>query len=104
MYYTETRNDRDYGGAVIVLLLIGFYVLTFVWYANTVIPRSYPTPYTNFFWGLLHGWFLPFTFVVSLFNGTVRLYQSHDSGNWYDFGFYMGVVAAYGGTRTATRR
>lgn len=44
------------------------------------------------FWrGLWHGLIAPITFVVSLFSSKVSLYEVHNSGGWYDFGFVLGA-------------
>lgn len=44
------------------------------------------------FWkGLWHGLISPITFVVSIFNRNVRLYEVHNNGNWYNFGFVLGA-------------
>jgi hypothetical protein len=57
------------------------------------------------FWrGLWHGIILPVTFVVSLFSDTVSVYEVHNSGNWYDFGFAFGVMAFLGGCKGGRRR
>ena len=50
------------------------------------------------FWlGLWHGFICPVTFVVSLFTETVSIYEVHNSGGWYDFGFLLGASTALGG-------
>jgi hypothetical protein len=50
------------------------------------------------FWrGLLHGIIAPITFLVSLFTDRVSMYEVHNSGGWYDFGFLMGIFAVLGG-------
>jgi len=44
------------------------------------------------FWlGLWHGLISPVTFIVSLFSKTVRLYEVHNNGGWYNFGFVLGA-------------
>jgi hypothetical protein len=44
------------------------------------------------FWlGIWHGLISPITFIVSLFTPTVRLYEVHNSGSWYNFGFVVGA-------------
>lgn len=44
------------------------------------------------FWlGLWHGLIAPITFIVSLFSSTVSLYEVHNSGGWYNFGFVLGA-------------
>jgi len=50
------------------------------------------------FWlGLWHGLISPVTFVVSLFNSDVNLYEVQNNGNWYNLGFMLGVSAAFTG-------
>ena len=50
------------------------------------------------FWrGLWHGIIAPVTFVVSLFSSGVGVYEVHNSGHWYDFGFLVGMLCHHGG-------
>jgi hypothetical protein len=51
------------------------------------------------FWlGLWHGIIAPITFIVSLFNDEVNVYEVHNSGAWYNFGFVLGAVFLIGGS------
>lgn len=51
------------------------------------------------FWrGLWHGIIAPFTFVVSLFSDSVSMYEVHNNGGWYNFGFLIGVSIIFGGS------
>jgi hypothetical protein len=44
------------------------------------------------FWkGLWHGLIAPITFIISIFSKSVRLYEVHNSGFWYNFGFVLGA-------------
>ncbi len=44
------------------------------------------------FWkGIWHGLIAPITFIVSVFKKNVRLYEVHNSGFWYNFGFVLGA-------------
>jgi ABC-type multidrug transport system permease subunit len=50
------------------------------------------------FWkGLWHGLIVPVTFIISLFSKNVRLYEVHNSGLWYNFGFTLGVAIIFSG-------
>jgi hypothetical protein len=50
------------------------------------------------FWrGLWHGLICPFTFVISLFADAVHIYEVHNNGGWYNFGFLLGVATIFGG-------
>lgn len=52
------------------------------------------------FWaGYWHGMIMPITFVISLFNPGVRIYETHNNGAWYDFGFFLGAVSHAGGVK-----
>jgi hypothetical protein len=51
------------------------------------------------FWqGLWHGIISPFAFIVSLFSDNVGIYEVHNNGNWYNFGFMFGVSIILGGS------
>ena len=45
----------------------------------------------GFFFGLWHGFISPVTFIISVFSKNVRLYEVHNSGTWYNFGFVLGA-------------
>ena len=56
------------------------------------------------FWlGLWHGAIAPVTFVISLFTETVNVYEVHNSGNWYDGGFMLGLAISLGGSGASSR-
>ena len=55
----------------------------------------------GFLAGLWHGLILPITFIISLFNPNVRIYEKNNSGRWYDFGFLLGVSSSMGGSGSA---
>lgn len=51
------------------------------------------------FWsGLWHGFIALFTFIISLFSDSVNIYEVHNSGNWYNFGFILGVMIFFSGS------
>jgi hypothetical protein len=65
-------------------------------------PGADPAPGTGtdlagFWLGLWHGFTLLFTFIVSLFNHSVGVYEVHNSGGWYNFGYVVGVMMFWGG-------
>lgn len=53
---------------------------------------------TGFWQGLWHGIIAPFTFVISLFSDTVGIYEAHNNGGWYNFGFLVGLSIIMGGS------
>lgn len=49
------------------------------------------------FWpGLWHGLILPIAFIISLFDESVGIYEIHNNGNWYNFGFVLGTWFVFG--------
>jgi hypothetical protein len=50
------------------------------------------------FWlGLWQGFIAPFAFVVSLFKSNINIYEVHNNGAWYNFGYVFGVMCFFGG-------
>ena len=52
----------------------------------------------GFWMGLWHGFISLFTFIASLLNDNVTIYEVHNNGGLYDLGFLLGVMAFYGGS------
>lgn len=45
------------------------------------------------FWsGLWHGMITLITFIISLFTDKVQIYEIHNNGGWYNFGFLFGLL------------
>ncbi len=57
----------------------------------------------SFFQGLWHGIILPVTFVISLFTSDVNVYETHNNGGWYNFGFFLGIAIIMGGGGAGAR-
>lgn len=51
----------------------------------------------GFWYGLWHGIIAVITLIIHLFNDSVKVYEAHNTGGWYDFGFLMGVIMIWGG-------
>jgi len=50
------------------------------------------------FWrGLWNGIIAPVTFIISLFDKGVQMYDVHNNGGWYNLGFFLGITALFGG-------
>ena len=52
----------------------------------------------GFFMGLWHGIASPVMFIISLFNKSVEVYEVHNNGGWYTFGFLLGASVVLGGS------
>lgn len=51
----------------------------------------------GFFWGIWHGWVAPVSLVIGLFDRNIRVYEIHNTGWWYDLGFYIAIISGFGG-------
>jgi hypothetical protein len=59
------------------------------------------------FWlGLWQGFIAPFVFVASLFKNNLSIYEVHNNGAWYNFGYLFGLACFFGGSgnRAARRK
>jgi hypothetical protein len=75
--------------------------------ANAVAQANQPDA-AGFWLGLWQGLISPVTFLISLFNSDVNIYEVNNNGNWYNFGFMLGVALVFSGPagsgRTVSRR
>ena len=58
----------------------------------------------GFLWGIWHGWIAPVTLIIGIFNKNIRIYETLNTGWWYDFGYYMAIISGFGGLSLARRR
>jgi hypothetical protein len=57
------------------------------------------------FWlGLWQGFIAPFVFVASLFKNNLGIYEVHNNGAWYNFGYLFGLACFFGGSGNRTAR
>ncbi len=68
--------------------------------AHQPAPEAYEPP--GFWFGLLHGFLIFFSFIGSLFTD-VRIYAFPNSGGWYDFGYLIGASLFLGGGGAGSR-
>jgi hypothetical protein len=87
-----TRTRLVTGAAVVLALL----VLTACAAGPNPALDTGASP-AGFWLGLWQGFILPVTFVVSLFTDSVSIYEVQNSGNWYDAGYVLGLLAVLGG-------
>jgi hypothetical protein len=72
---------------------------------NTALNIASPSGDVSGFWsGLIHGIIAPITFIISLFDDNIRMYEVHNNGNWYDLGFVLGAGILFGGGGSQTVR
>lgn len=95
---------RRKGGSMkkaLIVVAVGVLLLTLASCAagpNTLQGTPDPGGEVAGFWlGLWHGIIAPITFIISLFSDAVDMYDVHNNGGWYNFGFLLGVLIIFGG-------
>lgn len=58
----------------------------------------------GFLWGIWHGWLAPLSLIISIFDKNIHIYEIYNSGFWYDFGYYMAIIAGFGGLSLARKK
>jgi len=58
----------------------------------------------GFFSGIWHGWIAPISLIWHLFDPSIRIYETNNTGGWYDFGFYIAVVGGFGTVAISRKR
>jgi hypothetical protein len=58
----------------------------------------------GFFMGVWHGWIAPVSLVVGLFNPSIKIFETENTGWWYEFGFYMAIISGFGGISLSRKR
>ncbi|HSJ35113.1 MAG TPA: hypothetical protein VLB85_08675 [Acidimicrobiia bacterium] len=91
---------------LVTVLLLALVLAACAAGSNPEVGNAAPDADTaaGFWLGLWHGIIAPVTFVISLFTDNVNLYEVHNSGNWYDFGFVLGAGILFGGGSAGSRR
>jgi len=85
---------------IVGIIMVGFVLLISACTAGPNEAAKTPSSEGNIagFWlGLWHGIISPITFIISLFSENVHLYEVHNNGGWYNFGFVLGAGILFGG-------
>jgi hypothetical protein len=86
----------------LILCVICILVITLAGCApgpNKLVDTTDPEGEIAGFWlGLWQGIIAPVTFIISLFSDKVDMYEVHNNGGWYNFGFLLGVIIIFGGS------
>ncbi|MCD4737279.1 MAG: hypothetical protein K8R53_14645 [Bacteroidales bacterium] len=59
--------------------------------------EKFDTEPAGFLYGLWHGFISLITFIISLFNDNVTIYEVDNSGKLYNLGFILGIAIFFGG-------
>ncbi len=63
-----------------------------------------PVDPAGFFTGIWHGWIAPISLILGIFNKDITLYETFNTGWWYDFGFYISIIAGFGSLRLLRKK
>ena len=89
--------------ALLALVLVGGIALAGCAPGPNDVAEVGTTDVAGFWLGLWHGIICPITFLISLFNDNVNIYEVHNNGNWYNFGFVVGLSVVFGsGSKAST--
>lgn len=58
----------------------------------------------GFFSGIWHGWLAPLSLIISIFKDHINIYEVHNTGFWYDLGYYMAIISGFGGLSLARKK
>jgi len=88
-----------------ITLLVIFTMVSCTAGSNNLADTANNEGYLAGFWrGLWHGLTLLFTFIISLFNKNVNVYEVHNSGALYNLGYLIGVSIFFSGSGRAGKR
>lgn len=59
---------------------------------------------SGFWMGLIHGYIMPITFIISVFSNDVKIYDVNNVGVIYDFGFIIGSWIILKGGKNESER
>jgi len=74
-----------------------FFILVLLLASCAAGNERFDTDPAGFWMGLWHGFISLFTFIISLFNDSVGVYEAANKGHLYDLGFILGIMFFYGG-------
>lgn len=77
-----------------ILIIVFISTLLFGCFAGTKDIGEKPA---GLFLGIWHGWIAPFALILEIFNSDIRIYEPYNRGFLYDLGFYISIIAGFGG-------
>jgi len=93
------KNSKLFIGIPIVLVAL------FMLSSCAAGDQKFEIDPAGFWMGLWHGFISLFTFIISLFNDNVNIYEISNTGKLYNLGFILGIAIFYGGSsKTHGRR
>ena len=83
--------------AIILVIMFVFLAGCVPGYNELINTANEKGNVAGFWQGLWNGIIAPVTFIISLFNKNIQMYEVHNNGNWYNFGFILGLIVILGG-------
>ncbi len=105
LFASPSRNlpfKKTMKRSTIILLSATLLLLT-----TSCIPgdgAATPEHPANFLWGIWHGWVAPISLIISLFKDHIGIYEVHNTGFWYNLGYYMAIVGGFGSLSLARKQ
>lgn len=97
--------NRKHIFSTITIVILVSTVLSCTAGSNDLIDTVNTEGYlAGFLRGLWHGFTLLFTFIISLFNKNVSIYEVHNSGALYNLGYLIGVSIFFSGSGHAGKK
>lgn len=88
---------------ILIIIAIFFLVLMMV-SCNAGSEKYDGEQHKAGFWsGLWHGLISLITFIISIFNKNVEIYEANNVGVWYDLGFILGVSIFFGSSSSTVK-
>lgn len=85
---------RNHKKIILMIIVLSLLILSGCVPGNGSYNHSKPA---NLLSGIWHGWIAPFTLMWSIFDRSVRIYETINTGFGYDFGFYIAIISGFGG-------
>jgi len=93
----ETEGQKTITRLVLAAAILAMVLVACTAGPNPEVGAAADGDVAGFWLGLWHGFIAPITFFISLFTDNVSIYEVHNSGNWYDFGFVFGAGLLFSG-------
>ncbi len=90
---------NDYPWLSLSVIIVFLLLLSSCAAGNSQFTQEAPA---GFWYGLWHGIISFITLIIHIFSDNVFVYETNNTGGWYDFGFLLGVVGIWGSGSHAT--
>jgi hypothetical protein len=100
-YVNKPQEENVMKKTILICILISFTLILSACAAGPNQLRNTPDEdgeVAGFWRGIWHGLISPITFIISLFNKSIYVFEVHNNGGWYTFGFLLGASMTFGGS------